>query len=60
LQLTLVAAYIEVVYVHGFFTNLNFIINMIGVSCKCHEKLQAAQVEKIAYMRAISELETGK
>jgi len=60
LQLALVAASREVVSVHEFFTNLNFIINMVGASCKRHDQLQAAQAEKIAHMRAIGDLETGK
>jgi hypothetical protein len=58
--LTLVAASREVVYVHELFTNLNFIINMVGPSCTRHDQLQIAQVKKIAHMRAIGELETGK
>jgi hypothetical protein len=50
-----------VVFVYEFFTNLNFIINMVGASCKRHDQLQAAQAEKkIAHMRAIGDLETGK
>lgn len=60
LQLALVAASREVVFDHEFFTNLNFIINMVGASCKRHDQLQAAQAEKIAHMRAIADLETGK
>jgi hypothetical protein len=44
------AASREVVYVHEFFTNLNFIINMVGASCKHHDQLQAAQAEQIAHM----------
>jgi hypothetical protein len=49
LLLALVAASREVVSVHEFFTNLNF-INMVGASCKRHDQLQAAQTEKIAHM----------
>jgi hypothetical protein len=60
LQLALVVASREVVFVHEFFTNLNFIINMVDASCKRHDQLQAAQAEKIAHMRAIGDLETGK
>jgi hypothetical protein len=60
LQLVLVTASREVVSVNEFFTNLNFIINMVGVSCKRHDQLQAAQAEKIAHMRAIGNLEIGK
>jgi len=50
LQLALIAASREVVSVHEFFTNLNFIINMVGALCKRHDQLQAAQAEKIAHM----------
>jgi hypothetical protein len=35
-------------------------IKMVGASCKRHDQLQAAQVKKIAHMRAIGDLETGK
>jgi hypothetical protein len=60
LQLVLVAASREVLSVHEFFTNLNFIINVVGASCKRHDQLQAAQAEQIAHMLAIDELEIGK
>jgi hypothetical protein len=60
LQLALVFASREVVSVHEFFTNLNFIINMVGASCKPHDQLQATQAEQIAHMRGIGELKTGK
>ncbi|KAG6718441.1 hypothetical protein I3842_04G149900 [Carya illinoinensis] len=60
LQLALVAASREVVSVHVFFSNLNFIINVVGTSCKCHDELQAAQATHIAHMIAIDELESGK
>ncbi|KAG6698515.1 hypothetical protein I3842_08G023800 [Carya illinoinensis] len=60
LQLALVAASREVVFVHEFFSNLNFIINVVGASCKHHDELQAAQATHIAHMIAIDELESGK
>ncbi|KAG7943871.1 hypothetical protein I3843_15G068000 [Carya illinoinensis] len=60
LQLALVSASREVVSVHEFFSNLNFIINVVGASCKRHDELQAAQATHIAHMIAIDELESGK
>lgn len=60
LQLALVAASREVVLVHEFFSNLNFIINTVGASCKCHDELQAIQAAQIAHILAIDELEIGK
>jgi len=60
LQLALVAASREVIYVHEFFSNLNFIINVVGASCKRHDELQATQAAEIAHLIAIDELETGK
>jgi hypothetical protein len=39
---------------------LNFIINVVGASCKRHDELQAAQATKIAHLIAIDELELGK
>ncbi|KAG6674257.1 hypothetical protein I3842_15G033100 [Carya illinoinensis] len=54
------AASREVVSVHEFFSNLNFIINVVGASCKRHDELQAAQATHIAHMIAIDELESGK
>jgi hypothetical protein len=60
LQLALVIASREVVYVHEFFSILNFIINVVGASCKRHAELQATQAAEIAHLIAIDELETGK
>ena len=60
LQLTLVAASREVDYVHVFFTNLNFVINVASASCKSHDQLQVVHATQIAHMQAISELEIGK
>jgi hypothetical protein len=58
LQLALVAASREVASVHQFFTNLNFIINVVSDSCKCHDQLQIVPATQIAHMGAIGELET--
>ena len=60
LQLALVAASRKVGYVHEFFTNLNFIVNVASASCKRHDQLQAIHATHIAHMRAIGELEIGK
>ncbi|XP_059446621.1 uncharacterized protein LOC132178187 [Corylus avellana] len=60
LQLALVAASREVIVVHDFFSNLNFIINVVSASCKRHHDLQDAQEEDIAHLIAIDELETRK
>lgn len=60
LQLALVAASREVVFVHEFFSNFNFIINTVGASCKRHDELQATQATQIAHMLAIDEVETEK
>ncbi|XP_030939955.1 zinc finger MYM-type protein 1-like [Quercus lobata] len=59
LQLALVAATSEVILIHEFFLNLNFIITTVGSSCKCNDELRAAQATKIARMLAIDELEKG-
>ena len=42
LQLALVAASREVIQVHEVFTQLTSIVNIVGVSCKRHDQLQAA------------------
>ena len=42
LQLALVAASREVIPIHEFFLNLNFIITTVGSSCKCNDELKAA------------------
>jgi hypothetical protein len=60
LQFTLVAASREIVHVHEFFSNLNFIINVVGASCKRHDQLQDAHEADITHLIAIDELETGK
>ncbi|XP_059630083.1 uncharacterized protein LOC132273067 [Cornus florida] len=60
LQLALVAASREVIVVHQFFSNLNFIINNIGASCKRTDELHSAQVMEIAHLIDLDELETGR
>ncbi|XP_071726894.1 uncharacterized protein [Rutidosis leptorrhynchoides] len=60
LQLALVSASKDVVEVHKFFKNLNFIINVIDSSSKRHDQLQDAQISEIAHLAEIGELESGK
>jgi hypothetical protein len=60
LQLTLVAASKEVIYVYQFFTNLNYVVNFVCVSCNRYEELRIAQANENAYMIAIDEIESGK
>ena len=45
LQLALVAASKEVIPIHNFFSDLAFIANIVGASCKHHDELQAAQAK---------------
>ena len=56
LQLTLVAASSEVIPIHQFFSKLNFIINIVGASCKRHDELQAAQAIELERMIAIDKV----
>ncbi|KAK9741223.1 hypothetical protein RND81_03G090100 [Saponaria officinalis] len=60
LQLALVAASKEVSPVHQFFSNLNFIINIIGASLKRHDELQANKGAEIETLLFRGELETGR
>ncbi|CAH9134491.1 unnamed protein product [Cuscuta epithymum] len=60
LQLALVAASREVKYVHNFFTDLVFIINVTSSSCKRNDELKEAQALEIARLLEIGELETGR
>ena len=60
LQLALVAVFREVIPIHNFFSDLTFIVNIVGASCKHHNELQAAQAKEIAKILAIDEIETGK
>ena len=43
LQLALVVASREVIPIHEFFLNLNFIITTVSSSCKRNDELRAAQ-----------------
>ncbi|XP_071687530.1 uncharacterized protein [Rutidosis leptorrhynchoides] len=60
LQLALVATSKDMVEVHKFFKNINFIVNVIDSSSKRHDQLQDAQVSEIAHLAEIGELESGK
>ncbi|TYG95600.1 hypothetical protein ES288_A11G280800v1, partial [Gossypium darwinii] len=42
-----------------FFSDLNFIFNIISASCKCHDQLQATQAIEIANMLEIDELQSA-
>ncbi|XP_062167014.1 uncharacterized protein LOC133873313 [Alnus glutinosa] len=44
----------EAKYVHQFFENLNFIINIVVSSSKCNDELQSAQVAEIEIFDTIS------
>jgi hypothetical protein len=59
LQLALVATSKEVIYVHQFFTNLNFVVNFVCISCNRYEELRIAQPAENAYMITIDEIESG-
>ncbi|XP_050368880.1 uncharacterized protein LOC126786972 [Argentina anserina] len=60
LQLALVAASREVIHIHQFFSHLSSIINVVASSCKRHDQLQDAQVDELAHLLSIDELESGK
>ncbi|XP_062166907.1 uncharacterized protein LOC133873191 [Alnus glutinosa] len=60
LQLALVVASREVKYVHRFFENLNFIINIVVGSSKRNGELQSTQVVEIESMIASNEIETRR
>jgi len=60
LYLALIIIAKEVFDVHTFFHNFIFIVNIISVSCKYNDELQASQVVTIEYLIAIDEIETSK
>ena len=60
LQLALVGAAKDVVPVTQFFQKLLFIINTVDSSPKRHDELHDAQVDEIARLLAIVEIDTGK
>ncbi|KAL6556405.1 hypothetical protein OROGR_005693 [Orobanche gracilis] len=59
LQLALMAASQGVIALHKFFTQLSFVVNVVGASSKRTDQLRDAQVEHIAYLISVDELETG-
>ena len=60
LQLALVAALKEIIFVYQFFTNLNFVVNFVCASCTWYEELRVAQAAENAYMMTIDEIESGR
>ena len=60
LQLALVAASKDVVPVTQFFQKLVFIVNTVDSSSKRHDELHDAQMDELARLLAIDELETGQ
>jgi hypothetical protein len=60
LQLALVGAAKDVVPVTQFFQKLLFIINTVDSSSKRHDELHDAQVDEIACLLAIDQIETGQ
>ena len=60
LQLALVAASKEVIFVHQFFTNLNYVVNFVCALCNQYEDLWVAQTDENAYLIAIDEIENGR
>ncbi|KAI3684136.1 hypothetical protein L6452_33355 [Arctium lappa] len=60
LQLALMAASQGVIPLRKFFTHLTFVVNVVSASSKRTDQLRDAQVEQIAYLISIDELETGR
>uniref|UniRef100_A0A453B994 DUF4371 domain-containing protein n=2 Tax=Aegilops tauschii subsp. strangulata TaxID=200361 RepID=A0A453B994_AEGTS len=60
LQLALVSASKEVVTVAQFFQKLLFIVNTVDSSARRHDELRDAQLEELARLLAIDDIETGK
>jgi hypothetical protein len=60
LQLALVAASKEVVPVSQFFQKLLFIVNTVDSSAKRHDELHDAQLDELARLLAIDDIETGQ
>ncbi|XP_031131884.1 zinc finger MYM-type protein 1-like [Ipomoea triloba] len=60
LQLALVTSSKEVILVHQFFTKLNSIINVVGVSCKRNDQLKVAHASNIAHLLSIDKRESGR
>ncbi|KAL6504652.1 hypothetical protein OROHE_023410 [Orobanche hederae] len=60
LQLALMVASEGVVPLRKFFTRLSSVVNVVSASSKRTDQLRDAQVEQIAYLISIDELETGR
>jgi hypothetical protein len=60
LQLALVATSKDVVPVTLFFQKLIFIVNTVDSSSKRHDELHDAQMDELACLLAIDEIETGQ
>jgi hypothetical protein len=60
LQLALVAASKEVVHVAQFFQKLLFNVNTVDSSAKRHDELHDAQLDELARLLAIDDIETGQ
>ena len=56
LQLALIAASREVIPINHFF-KLTGIVSIVGSSCKQHDQLQVAEIQRLL---SVFELETGK
>lgn len=60
LQLALIAVLREVIPIHHFFfPKLTFVINIVCSSSKHHDELRVANLDEIAHLLEIDELETG-
>ncbi|KAL6526305.1 hypothetical protein OROMI_029945 [Orobanche minor] len=59
LQLALMSASQGVITLRKFFSQLSFVVNIVNASSKRTDQLRDAQVEQIAYLISIDELETG-
>ncbi|XP_004289450.1 PREDICTED: zinc finger MYM-type protein 1-like [Fragaria vesca subsp. vesca] len=60
LQLALVEASRGVIPIQKFYTQLTFIVNILGASSKRNDEFQIAQGEEIEYLTSIDELKTGR
>ncbi|KAJ9544759.1 hypothetical protein OSB04_024466 [Centaurea solstitialis] len=60
LQLALMAACQGVAALRKFFSQLTFVVNVVSASSKRTDQLRDAQVDQIAYLISIDELETGR
>ncbi|XP_021849311.2 uncharacterized protein [Spinacia oleracea] len=60
LQLSLVAASRDVSIIHQFFSNLSFVVNVVGSSSKRLDELHATKAAEIKLLLSIGELESGR